>query len=145
MQKLPLGISDFKELRKNNYYFVDKSLFIKKIIDEDAQVILFPRPRRFGKTLNISMLRYYFSESEPDWSIFKGLKIENQSQQYLKQFGAYPLIYITFKGVKELKWKNCLKNIEDIIAAEYQKHDYLLKKDILSEPEKKIYNKILNL
>jgi len=145
MQKLPLGISDFKELQQNNYYFIDKSLFIKEIIDEDAQVILFPRPRRFGKTLNISMLRYYFSEAEADWSIFKDLKIETQPEQYLQEFAAYPLIYITFKGVKELKWKNCLKNIEDIVAAEYQKHDYLLEKNVLSEAEKKIYQQILNL
>ncbi len=145
MQKLPLGISDFKELQKNNYDFIDKSLFIKEIIDEDAQVILFPRPRRFGKTLNISMLRYYFCEAEADWSLFKDLKIETQPGQYLQEFAAYPLIYITFKGVKELKWKNCLKNIEDIVAAEYQKHDYLLEKNVLSKPEKKIYNEILNL
>lgn len=145
MKKLPLGISDFKELQQNNYYFIDKSLFIKEIIDDDAQVILFPRPRRFGKTLNISMLRYYFSEAEADWSIFKDLKIETQPEQYLKEFAVYPLIYITFKGVKELKWKNCLKNIEDIVAAEYQKHDYLLEKNVLSEAEKKIYNEILNL
>ncbi|MEC9490666.1 MAG: hypothetical protein UMU04_06925 [Halanaerobiales bacterium] len=65
------------------------------------------------------MLRYYFSEAEADWSLFSDLKIEAQPEPYLQEFAAYPLIYITFKGVKELKWESYLKNIEDIIAAEY--------------------------
>jgi len=145
MQKLPLGISDFKEIRKNDYYFVDKSLFIKEIIDEDAQVILLPRPRRFGKTLNISMLCYYFSYSEADWSLYKNLKIAEEKEKYLEEFAKYPLIYLTFKGLKDLKWEDSLKNIEDIIAAEYQQHDYLLEEGVLTEAEQKVYQRIINL
>ena len=145
MQKLPLGISDFKEIRKNDYYFVDKSLFIKEIIDEDAQVILLPRPRRFGKTLNISMLCYYFSYSEADWSLYKNLKIAEEKEKYLQEFAKYPLIYLTFKGLKDLKWEDSLKNIEDIIAAEYQQHDYLLEEGVLTEAEQKVYQRIINL
>jgi hypothetical protein len=145
MQKLPLGLSDFKEIRKNDYYFVDKSLFIKEIIDEDAQVILLPRPRRFGKTLNISMLRYYFSNSEADWSLYKNLKIAVEKEKYLQEFAKYPLIYLTFKGLKDLKWEDSLKNIEDIIAAEYQRHDYLLEEGVLTEAEQKVYQRIINL
>lgn len=145
MQKLPLGISDFKEIRINNYYFVDKSLFIKEIINEDAQVILLPRPRRFGKTLNISMLRYYFSTSEADWSLYQNLKIAAEKEKYLQEFAKYPLIYLTFKGLKDLKWEDSLKNIEDIIAAEYQRHDYLLEEGILTEAEQKIYREVINL
>jgi len=145
MQKLPLGISDFKEIRKNDYYFIDKSLFIKEIINEDAQVILLPRPRRFGKTLNISMLRYYFSISEADWSLYQNLKIAAENEKYLQEFAKYPLIYLTFKGLKDLTWEDSLKNIEDIIAAEYQRHDYLLKEGILTEAERKVYREIINL
>jgi hypothetical protein len=145
MQKLPLGISDFKEIRKNDYYFIDKSLFIKEIINEDAQVILLPRPRRFGKTLNISMLRYYFSISEADWSLYQNLKIAAENEKYLQDFAKYPLIYLTFKGLKDLTWEDSLKNIEDIIAAEYQRHDYLLKEGILTEAERKVYREIINL
>ncbi|MGP3778841.1 AAA family ATPase [Halanaerobium saccharolyticum] len=145
MQKLPLGISDFKEIRKNDYYFIDKSLFIKEIINEDAQVILLPRPRRFGKTLNISMLRYYFSISETDWSLYQNLKIAAENEKYLQEFAKYPLIYLTFKGLKDLTWEDSLKNIEDIIAAEYQRHDYLLKEGILTEAERKVYREIINL
>ncbi|TDP89667.1 PD-(D/E)XK nuclease superfamily protein [Halanaerobium saccharolyticum] len=145
MQKLPLGISDFKEIRKNDYYFIDKSLFIKEIINEDAQVILLPRPRRFGKTLNISMLRYYFSISEADWSLYQNLKIAAENEKYLQEFAKYPLIYLTFKGLKDLTWEDSLKNIEDIIAAEYQRHDYLLKEGILTEAEEKVYREIINL
>jgi hypothetical protein len=145
MQKLPLGISDFKEIRKNDYYFIDKSLFIKEIINEDAQVILLPRPRRFGKTLNISMLRYYFSISEADWSLYQNLKIAEENEKYLQEFAKYPLIYLTFKGLKDLTWEDSLKNIEDIIAAEYQRHDYLLKEGILTEAERKVYREIINL
>jgi len=145
MQKLPLGISDFKEIRKNDYYFIDKSLFIKEIINEDAQVILLPRPRRFGKTLNISILRYYFSISEADWSLYQNLKIAEENEKYLQEFAKYPLIYLTFKGLKDLTWEDSLKNIEDIIAAEYQRHDYLLKEGILTEAERKVYREIINL
>jgi hypothetical protein len=145
MQKLPLGISDFKEIRKNDYYFIDKSLFIKEIINEDAQVILLPRPRRFGKTLNISILRYYFSISEADWSLYQNLKIAAENEKYLQEFAKYPLIYLTFKGLKDLTWEDSLKNIEDIIAAEYQRHDYLLKEGILTEAERKVYREIINL
>jgi hypothetical protein len=77
MQKLPIGLSDFKELRERGYYFVDKSELIAEIINENNKVLLIPRPRRFGKTLNLSMLRYFFDVNEDTKDLFKGLKIEN--------------------------------------------------------------------
>ena len=99
--KLPLGISDFKELREENYYYVDKSLFIKEVIDRDGKVILLPRPRRFGKTLNLSMLRYFFEARQESLAhLFTGLAIEAESE-VMQQQGQYPVIFLTFKDCKE--------------------------------------------
>jgi hypothetical protein len=99
--KLPLGISDFKELREENYYYVDKSLFIKEVIDRDGKVILLPRPRRFGKTLNLSMLRYFFEAREESLAhLFAGLAIEAETK-VMQQQGQYPVIFLTFKDCKE--------------------------------------------
>jgi hypothetical protein len=79
-RKLPIGVSDFKKLRENDYYYVDKSLFIKEVIDRGAEVLLLPRPRRFGKTLNLSMLRYFFEEREDSLAhLFQGLKISQEA------------------------------------------------------------------
>ena len=146
MKKLPIGISDFKELKENNYYFIDKSLFIKDIIDENAKVILLPRPRRFGKTLNLSMLYYFFSNTDEDYShLFKNLKIKDTEDRYLDKQGKYPVVFLTFRGVKDLSWEDCLENIQDIISSQYESHAYLLEGELLSDKEKTVYRDIVNL
>ncbi|PRX16917.1 PD-(D/E)XK nuclease superfamily protein [Orenia metallireducens] len=146
MKKLPIGISDFKELIENGHYFVDKSLFIKDIIDEDAKVILLPRPRRFGKTLNISMLKYFFEKSNKNNSyLFDSLKIKELGRSYLDRQGKSPVIFLTFKGVKNTIWEDCLENIKDIISMEYERHAYLLEGNLLSNKERIIYQNIVNL
>ncbi|AGB42033.1 Protein of unknown function (DUF1703)/Predicted AAA-ATPase [Halobacteroides halobius DSM 5150] len=145
MKKLPIGISDFKKLREENYYFVDKSLFIKEIIDEDAEVILLPRPRRFGKTLNISMLRYFFEKNKQDNSnLFTGLKIEEQ-KEYLEHQGNYPLIMLTFKDIKENNWPRTYTKLKQVIAREYKRHKYLLESDVLDKYDKKQFQDIISL
>jgi len=145
MNKLPIGVSDFKELIENKHYFIDKSLFIKEIVDEDAKVILLPRPRRFGKTLNLSMLYYFFNNTEKDYSyLFKGLQIENVDNEYLAKQGKYPVIELDFKGAKADDWESCFDNIKRVIAKEYKKHSYLLDSDVLISYEKEEYKKIIS-
>ncbi len=90
-RKLPIGLSDFKEVREEDYYYVDKSLFIKEVINRSAKVLLLPRPRRFGKTLNLSMLRYFFEKREDSLAhLFQGLAIE-QEASIMQHQGQYPV------------------------------------------------------
>ena len=96
MEGIGIGESDFKMLRLRDYYFIDKSLYIKDIIDNKSKVTLVTRPRRFGKTLNMSMLKYYFDYTSKDnKELFKGLKIMEQEEKYTSKLGAYPCIYMT--------------------------------------------------
>ncbi len=114
---LPVGISDYKKLIDENCYYIDKSLLIKEILDTGAEVMLFPRPRRFGKTINLSMLRYFFEKSNEDRTyLFKDLKIENAGPAYIKHQGKYPVIYLTFKDVKQDDKEQAYKSLIQIIS-----------------------------
>ncbi|MCK8817614.1 ATP-binding protein [Natroniella sulfidigena] len=144
-KKLPIGINDFKEIREDNYYYVDKSLLIKEVIDEDAKVILLPRPRRFGKSLNISMLHYFFEKRQDNSNLFKGLKIEKLDSNYLKKMGNHPVIKIDFKGSKSKDWNLALERIKRAIADEYQRHSYLLDSDVLLEHQREEFQTIMSL
>ena len=98
--KLPVGESDFQKLRQKGAYFVDKSLFIKELLDHWSDILLITRPRRFGKTLLLTMLRYFFEKSDEDrTSLFEGLKIYD-TPEFREHFGKYPVIFLTFKDVK---------------------------------------------
>ncbi|MGK5094755.1 AAA family ATPase, partial [Deltaproteobacteria bacterium TL4] len=98
-RKLPIGLSDFKELIEKSYTYVDKSLLIQEVLECGDKVLLLPRPRRFGKTLNLSMLRYFFEKTEPaNTALFAGLAIERHPELMARQ-GQYPVIYLTFKDV----------------------------------------------
>jgi len=146
MQKIPIGISDFKKLRENNFFYVDKTLFIKEIIEASAEIILITRPRRFGKTLNLSTLRYYFEKTAlSNVSLFKGLAILNQGEEYTQKQGRYPVIFLTFKDVKERTWNNCYCKLKDLIQEEYLRHKYLIKGDCLEAQEKLYFEAIINL
>jgi hypothetical protein len=142
MQKLPIGLSDFKELRKRDYYFVDKTELISEIINENNKVVLIPRPRRFGKTLNLSMLRYFFDVNEDAKDLFKDLKIENLPE--FEHQGKYPVIFLTFKDLKEPDFETFLKKINRLIIELYEEHDATLKKAKLSYSEKKSIEQILH-
>jgi len=146
MQKIPIGISDFKKLRENNFFYIDKTLFIKEIIEASAEIILITRPRRFGKTLNLSSLRYYFEKTAlSNASLFKGLAILNQGEEYIQKQGLYPVIFLTFKDVKERTWGDCYCKLQETIQAEYLRHDYLLTEDCLKAQEKLYFEAIINL
>ncbi len=145
-KKLPIGIDDFKKLRTENYYYIDKSLLIKEIIDEPAEVVLLPRPRRFGKTLNLSMLRYFFEPGKTENSnLFTDLKIAEAGEKYWAQQGEFPVIQLDFKGTKSRNWESCRERIKRTIANEYERHHYLLASDIFLEHECEEYNQIMAL
>ncbi len=143
-KKLPVGISDFEKLITLNYYFVDKSLLIKEILDSGAEVTLIPRPRRFGKTLNLSMVKCFFEKTkESKLHLFDNLKISKESE-YMKQQGQYPVIFLTFKDVKDSDWQDCYRNIVSLISNEYYRHDYLVSSDVLSEKQKNVFRSVLS-
>ena len=137
-----IGTSDFKRLIDKGGYFVDKSLFIK-MVWEDAEVLLLPRPRRFGKTLNLSMLRYFFEKTEDDRSyLFEGLKIW-ESEEYRKLQGKFPVIYLTFKDVNYPNWEQAYESIKELISDLYARYKYILELEELEEREKEKFLRII--
>ncbi|HAN76809.1 MAG TPA: AAA family ATPase [Bacteroidales bacterium] len=145
MKKLNIGNSDFKSIIQNNNYFVDKSLFIQEIIDGQNQVVLVPRPRRFGKTLNMSMLRYFFDINRPEnKSLFENLKIWQTPTEITSKQGKFPVIYLSFKDAKAGTWTETFEYISTEIIKLYAANDYLNAGDFLKPYEKNVFNKILN-
>jgi hypothetical protein len=154
MKKLPLGKSDFKQIIEENYYYVDKTLFIKEVMDKGDSILLVPRPRRFGKTLNISMLKYFYdccpeaddmSTDNSYKKLFHSLAISKAGKPYLDKMGKYPVIFLTFKNIKELKWETCLVKIKQLIQEEYSRHDYLLESPKMKPHERDYFQKVMNL
>jgi hypothetical protein len=146
MKKLPVGLSDFKRVIEDNYYYVDKSPLIKELIDQGAQALLVPRPRRFGKTLNLSMLRYFFERTDADTShLFRHLKIWQAGEEYTGKQGKYPVIFLTFKDVKEPSWESALKKIKQLVQEEFLRHDYLRNVAGLKAEELEYFNGIAQL
>jgi hypothetical protein len=141
---IPVGISNFKEMIEGNYYYVDKSLFIKNIINPKVAVTLIPRPRRFGKTLNLSMLQYFFEKTEtPYANLFKNLAVAKHPS-IMKHQGQYPVIFLTFKDVKATNWEDSYNKMIKIIAAEFERHSYVLEGDTLSDTEKEWFIAVKN-
>jgi len=131
--KIPIGLSDFREIRENDYYYVDKSLFIQEIINCSGKVLLLPRPRRFGKTLNLSMLRYFFEKRQESLAhLFKGLAIE-QKTEVMQHQGQYPVIFLSFKDCKETTAEKCLFRIRRLLKNLYQEYKPLLYPEQLKE------------
>lgn len=145
LKGIPIGIDDFKKLIEKDCMFVDKSLFIKEIMDDAAEVKLITRPRRFGKTLNLSMLRYFFEKTTEDNSyLFKDLKIWQQGEMYTREQGQYPVINLTFKDVKDKAFSQCYENLRSIISEEFRRHKYILDCDKIDDFEKEQYAEIMN-
>ncbi len=142
---IAIGVDDFKQIIEQGSYFVDKSLFIKEIIDDASSVKLITRPRRFGKTLNISMLKYFFEKNGEDNShLFKNLNIWKAGERYIDKQGKYPVIYLTLKEVKEDNISDCIESIKLKIIEEYIFHNYLLKNDEFDENDKNKYKDIIS-
>lgn len=138
---LPIGISNFKKIIEENYYFIDKSLLIEELLKTGSAVTLLPRPRRFGKTLNLSMLKYFFDieNKEKNRILFKNLLIEKSD--YMKFQGEYPVIHISFKDIKNSNWQDCLEKIRLEISMLYENYSFIINK--LSPLEKNIFEEIL--
>ena len=144
MSNIGIGISDFKMLRVRNNFYIDKSLFIKHIIDNSSGVILITRPRRFGKTLNMSMLKYYFDCTLKDSKeLFNGLKIMDQGEEYTSKLGYYPVIYLTLKDAGLMTYEMMIMQLKTIMMELFYEHKELLEGE-MSEGEKMIFNKILS-
>ena len=139
-KKLGLGVEDFKEIISFDYYYIDKTKFIEEILLDGAKIKLFCRPRRFGKTLNMSTLRYFFDikNREENRKLFNGLYIENSPM--ISEQGKYPVIFLTMKGIDSSSWNGALKNIRDKIFELYNEYDGKIN-HILTENENKVFNK----
>ena len=125
-KKLPIGISNFKDIIEKNYYYFDKTRFIEDILEDGAQVKLFTRPRRFGKTLNMSMLKYFFDvkNKEENRKLFENLEISRS--EYFEEQGNYPVISISFRNYDEENWEEGFKTIKTTIANAYAEHKILM-------------------
>ena len=146
MKKLPVGISDFKEIIEENYYYADKSLLIRDVVEIGSKAMLMPRPRRFGKTLNIMMLKYFFEKTDKDFSyLFTNLAIWQEGEKYRNMQGKYPVIYLTFKDVKSSEWDECYSFMKRLIADEFSRHWYVLESGLLNEMEKDFFVRIIKL
>ena len=139
-KSLPIGISDFK-LATTGYYYVDKTLMIRDFLDKKPMVSLFTRPRRFGKTLNMDMLRVFFEKTNEDTSVyFKDKQIWQCGDYYTKHQGQYPVIFLTFKDVKSMTWEETFQKIRRLISLEFIRHNELETSSVLTAYEKEQYH-----
>lgn len=143
---MPVGISDFKKLIEMNGYFVDKSSLIKEILDNQPEVILFARPRRFGKTIAMSMVKYYFDRENAaeHKHLFQDLAIMQAGEGYQQEQGKYPVIFLSLKDVKKTTWKETLGLFNHFISEEFDRVAYLLDSDKLTPREKKYMQKVID-
>lgn len=130
---LPIGVDDFREIMVKDYYYIDKTWMIKELLDKKGKVNLFTRPRRFGKTLNLSMLRYYFEDTgdeeknQKNRELFSGLAIEKAGKTYIDEMCGYPVIQVTLKSAKQLTYKDAMAMLRISLAGEYARHEEQVK------------------
>ena len=138
---VPVGIEDFERIVREDYYYVDKTLLIEELLINRAPVTLFTRPRRFGKTLNMSMIKYFFDvkNKEENKKLFENLKISNS--EYMSEQGKYPVIFISLKDLKGNSWKECLKRLKLFIFDLYVEFEYIREK--MNEWDKRKFEKVL--
>ena len=135
--------SDFKELIEGNNLYIDKTLFIKDFIDSGDKSLMITRARRFGKSLNISMLYYYFSNEFDSKKLFEGLNISKEDAKYLDEMNKYPTIFLSLKDTKYDNYEGFIDNYKEVMKSLYAKYDYLLKSDKLDETDKEDFMKII--
>ena len=146
---LPVGTDDFKKLILNGSYYVDKTLLIKDLLCQTAEVTLFTRPRRFGKTLNLSMLQHFFEDTgdeqknKENQKLFEGLKITSAGEQYISHASQYPVIFLTLKSAKQPDFEMSFKSLIEDIAREFQRHRFVLESAELSDEDKNKYRRIM--
>ena len=148
MMKLPIGYDNFREILDNKLDFVDKSLFIKDVMDDaTTKVSLITRPRRFGKTLNLSMLQHFLAaevHGQKTTGLFDHLKIgQIDDGGYLKHQGRYPIIFISFKDIKDTDFVTAYNKMRELIISIYDEHNYLALSDRLSNNQRQLYQLIM--
>ena len=141
---LPIGVDDFKKLITSGYYYVDKTLFIKELLDKKGDVNLFTRPRRFGKTLNMSMLKYFF-EIGTNCALFDGLYISRNQTLCREHMAGYPVIFITLKNVDGLSFEEAKCQFMDVIGSEASRFRFLLDSQNLAPEDKEQYQAIITM
>ena len=142
-KKLPIGIDNFEKLRSEDFYYIDKTGLIRELLDNWGEVNLFTRPRRFGKTLNMSMLEHFFSLNG-DKSIFDGLEISKETALCEEYMGKYPVVSISLKGIDALNFETAFERASLLVRRAASKAYYLLKSDALNEQDKANYRKLLD-
>lgn len=146
---LPIGIENFEDMITNGYYYIDKTLLIKELIDKKGKVNLFTRPRRFGKSLNISMLQYFFEKIECDsiekdnTYLFDGLKIMSAGEKYTSEMGKYPIIKLTLKAADQSNYNSSFIKLKEELTREFSRHRYLLQSEKIEKENKELYENIL--
>ena len=144
--KLPVEISDFHKLRQNEYYYVDKTNLIKELLESRiAEVTLITRPRRFGKTIGMSMLAYFFDIRKDSRKLFEDLKISRDIELCQKWMNQYPTLFISFKDVDGLNFQSAMKMLRNQISWICNEHDYLSDSDKVNENDKKIFLKLQDI
>ena len=147
---LPIGVDNFEKIRNEGYYYVDKTMLIKELLDMKGEVNLFTRPRRFGKTLNLSMLRYFFEDTGDgekntrNRALFQGLKIMEAGEAYVRQMGMYPVMNLTLKSAKQENFETAYYMMQSEIASEFDRHRDIIEKgrEKLSLKEYELYLEI---
>lgn len=143
-KKLPIGIDGFEKIRSNDFYYIDKTMFIKELLQNWGEVNVFTRPRRFGKSLNISMLKSFF-EIGNDPTLFEGLKIAEERELCEKYMGKFPVISISLKSVDGLNFQTALAALKTVIGNEAKGFRFLLKSPFLDEKDRTAYERLINV
>ena len=141
--KLPVGIENFEEIRKLGFYYIDKTRLIEQLLQGWGKVTLFTRPRRFGKTLNMSMLKSFF-EIGMEKSLFEDLYISGNKELCDKYMGKYPVIFLSLKSVEGLKYEDAIYRITELIGIEAERFSFLEDSEYLSENEKSAIRRLLH-
>ena len=142
--KLPMGIEDFKRIRSEEFYYIDKTGLIRELLENESYINLFTRPRRFGKSLNMSMLKYFF-EIGSDSTLFNGLEISKETELCAKYMGKFPVISITLKGASGRTFEEAMGMLRNIIGNEAMRFQFLLQSKQLTEIEHKRYEALINI
>lgn len=143
MKRLPTGISDFEELVKNDYYYVDTTKMIADVYRDAAKIILLTRPRRFGKTLNMSMLSYFFDNRKKTSQLFEGLDVA-EDVEVMRALNTYPAIFITFKDIKDRYWETAEMKLKNLISKMYNDFYASIRSSLKPGIEVKTYESIIN-
>ncbi|MBQ3971095.1 MAG: AAA family ATPase [Selenomonadaceae bacterium] len=143
---MPIGVDDFREIVRKNYCFVDKTRFIKEIMDGHSKVTLITRPRRFGKTLNLSMLRYFFAveNGEKNRELFAGLDIERAGEEYMREQGSRPVVFLSLKGIQGPDYQLMQESLQEMLRGLYGQFRYLLESPVVAEDDKLFFRRIID-